>query len=412
MTRYVVIGCGAAASAAAETLRQADADASITLMSFEKVRVLARPRLVEYASGVIDLFELETRDQKWFDDLRLDVRLETRATQLDPARRRVTLSTGEELAYDKLLLTLGMATRPVPFEGGDLRGVCQMHFQPQADVVRGFAATTNSSVVVGGGLLGQDMAAALHAAGIKTTLLVREDRIGVPQFDPGSGGMLLDELRSIGVDVRLQTEVARIEGADGRVGSVVTRAGEMIACQLVLVAIGAMPNTEWLKPTGLEVGRGIVVDEHLATSLPDVFAAGSCAEIHAAGRTLIQASWLNATAMGRTAARNMLGQAETYREPSSYTTKVGNTMFTLFGSPIAAYPVARYVTFRGPDGSYAALVAEGGLVRGGMLVGRHKKAKAIKELPLRDDPVPGLAEASGEQAVGLSEFISEALGLG
>jgi len=442
MARYVMVGCGAAASTAAEAIRRADADAEITLVSYERVRVLARPRLVEYASGTIDLAEIETRDQQWFDDLNLDVRINTRAVSLDVEGRQVTLAGGDVLPYDKLLLTLGMATRPVPFEGADLRGVCRMHFQGQADVVRELVRSTERAVVVGGGLLGQDMTAALIAAGVKVSLLVREDRVGLGQFDPASSRVLADELRGMGADLRLETEVARIEGSDGRVSKVVTKSGQEIPCQLVFVAIGAVPNTAWLQPVGLEVNRGIVVDGTLATNLPNVFAAGSCTEIHiaptgpfapygpygrlvpspygpsqeraqgrTAGRQMIQPSWANALAMGQVAARNMLGRSEQYYQPSSYTTKVGNTMFTLFGAPSVAYPDARYVEFRGSDGSCGALLAENGLVRGGVLVGRHKKAGAIKALQLRDEPVPGLAEMSGRQSMSVSEFVVDALGL-
>ena len=277
--------------------------------------------------------------------------------------------------------------------------------------------TDKKAVVVGGGLLGQDMTAALIAAGVKVSLLVREDRVGVPQFDPRSSQLLADELRGMGADLRLETEVARIEGSGGRVSKVVTKSGDEIPCRLVFVAIGAAANTGWLQSTGLEVNRGIVVDGTLATNLPNVFAAGSCTEIHTAptgrtaGRQMIQPSWANALAMGQVAAGNMLGRSEQYLEPSAYTTKVGNTMFTLFGAPSVAHPGARYVGFKGSDGSYGALLAEGGLVRGGVLVGRHKKARVIKDLQLRDEPVPGLAEMTGEQSASVSEFVVDALRL-
>ncbi|NIA21272.1 MAG: FAD-dependent oxidoreductase [Anaerolineaceae bacterium] len=270
-------------------------------------------------------------------------------------------------------------------------------------------ATTEQAVVVGGGLLGQDMTEALSAVGVKVTLLVREDRVGLGQFDPASSRLLADELRGLGADLRLETEVARIEGDSGRVSKVVTSTGENISCQLVFVAIGAVPNTAWLQPAGLEVNRGIVVDGRLATNLPDVFAAGSCAEIHTAGRQMIQPSWANALAMGQVVAGNMLGRPEQYLKPSAYTTKVGRTKFTLFGAPAPACPQARYVEFCGPDGSRGALLAEGGVVRGGVLVGRHKKAGAIRDLQLRDEPLPGLAEMSGRQPMSVSEFVAQAL---
>jgi len=411
MARYVIVGCGAAGSAAAEAIRQGDAGAEILLISHESIRALARPRLVEYATGAVELAELETKDQAWADELRLEVRLSTVVERLDAARGALHLAGGETVAYDKLLVATGIGPRPVPFEGADLAGVLNMHHQPEADRVRAAVATAEQAVVVGGGLLGQDMSVALAAAGRKVTLLVREDRVGVPQFDPGSSAVLLEELRKLGIDVRLQTEVVRIEGAGGRASKVVTNRGHDLMCQLVFVAIGAVPNAGWLDGSGVEVGRGVVTDGRLAASVADVFAAGSCTEIRTEGRTLIQASWSNASAQGAAAGANMLGGSQVYREPSDYMTQVGDARFTLFGAPPPAYPKARFVGFRGAGGKYAALLAEGGVVRGGVLVGRHKRARDIKALQFRDEPVPGLADLVGEQQRSLDEFIAEALGL-
>jgi len=411
MARYVIVGCGAAGSEAAEAIRHGDAGADILIISHESIRALARPRLVEYATGAVELAELETKDQAWAEGLHLEVRLSTVVERLDASRRTLHLAGGETVAYDTLLIATGIGPRPVPFQGADLAGVFNMHHQPEADKVRDAVADTEQAVVVGGGLLGQDMSVALAAAGRQVTLLVREPHVGVPQFDPGSGAILLAELRKLGIDVRLQTEVARIEGDGGRVTKVVTNRGGGVPCQMVFVAIGAVPNAAWLEGSGVEVGRGVVADGRLATSVADVFAAGSCAEIRAGGRTLIQASWGNTAAQGKAAGAAMLGGSESYHQPSDYMTKVGGAQFTLFGAPAPAYPDARFVGFRGEGGKYAALLAEGGVVRGGVLVGRHKRARDIKALQFRDDPVPGLAELAGEQATDVDDFIAVALGL-
>ena len=413
MTRYVIVGCGPAACAAAETVREGDAGAEILLISFETVRALARPRLVEYAAGTIDLAELESNDAAWFEKRGLQVRLGTVVEGIDAAPRTVRLAGGETLVYDKLLAACGIGPRSAPFEGADVGGVLTMNHQPEAERVRRAVADAERAVVVGGGLLGQDMSVALAAASRKVTLIVREDRPGVPQWDSGSSRVLLDELRGLGIDVRLETEVARIDGTDGRVANVVTSRGDELPCRMVFVAIGSAPRTGWLEGSGVEVNRGIVVNDRLATSVPGIYAAGSCTEIHAGDRVLMQASWGNALAQGKTAGMNLLGGDQAYAIPSDYVTKVGNAKFTLFGAPSVAYPQARYVGFRGVAAAddYGALLADGGVVRGGILVGRHPRAKAIKALQLRDEPVSGLADLQGEQAGSVDEFVVGALGL-
>jgi NAD(P)H-nitrite reductase large subunit len=160
----------------------------------------------------------------------------------------------------------------------------------------------------------------------------------------------------------------------------------------------------------VEVGRGVVVNDHLATAETDIWAAGSCAEVHTSGRALIQASWANAMAQGKAAGMNMAGGDEVYCKGSDYMTQVGGTKFSLFGAPAAAYPNARFVVFDPEDGPYGALLEEGGVVRGGILAGRHKKARVIKALQLSDDPVPGLADLGQQNDVSVDEFYEQALG--
>jgi hypothetical protein len=144
--------------------------------------------------------------------------------------------------------------------------------------------------------------------------------------------------------------------------------------------------------------------------VPGIFAAGSIAEVRVNNRVLLQASWVNATAQGRAAGVNLAGGEETYFAPSEYTAKVGRRLFSVYGPPATAFPKARYVGFRASDGGYGCLVAEGGLVRGAILVSRHPKAKEIKALQFRDAPLPGLAELEGEQNLGIDEFVAQALG--
>lgn len=411
MPRYVMVGCGPAASNAADAIREVDAKAEILMLSMESVRALARPRLVEYASGQIELSELETNEPDWYAERDIEVRLDTTVEGIDASARTLKLAGGETVEWDKLLAASGVGPRSIPLDGADLSGVFNMHHQPAADQVRAAVKNTKRAVVIGGGFLGQDMSMALAQVGVEVKLLVREDRVGVPQFDPASSEVLLEQLRGRGIDVQLETELARVEGDDGRVRRAVTKGGEAIDCQMVFLAVGAVPNAEWFAGSGAKVERGIVVDGQMRTAVDGIFAAGSCAEIHLEDRVLIQASWANAMAQGKVAGQNMAGGSEVYRQPSQYTHSAGEAKLQLFGAPASAYPDARFVILRASPEKYAALLSDGGVVRGGVLVGRHKKSRDIKALQLRDEPVPGLAEMAGEVDRDADEFIAEALDL-
>ncbi len=411
MSRYLIIGCGPTGTNAAEEIRKADPKATITMLSHERLRVVARPRLVEYASGQIAAEELETKDAEWFRERQIELLLETPAKSLDPLGHEVKLVNGQRICYDHCLLSVGITPRPVPIPGANLKGVCHMHYLEQADRVRAAVEQAELTVVVGGGLLGQDMTQALCNAGRRVTLLVREDFVGFPQFDTVSGGMVEDELRRMGAEIRKSTEVKIIVGQNGRMTGVTLSSGSELSCQAIFFAIGAMPNAGWLESSGLRVNRGIVVDSQLRTNLPDVYSAGSGTEYHVRGKELMQASWGNATAAGKTAGKNMAGGQEAYDVPSDYTTRVGEKKFTLFGSPRQAFPKARFVGFHGDEGGYAALLEEQGMVRGGILVGKHQKAKEIKHLQMLSEPVPLLDKLPDQNQTSVSEFVSRALSL-
>lgn len=409
--RYLIVGCGPAAVAAAEEIRKADADAEINMISHERLPVVMRPRLVEYATLQLEAAKLQSKPLQWFKDLNINLQLKTVAQSLDPLGHTLHLADGRQLAYDRCLLAVGITPRPAPFEGATLDGVGQMHYLDQADRVRAAVKQAEHTVVIGGGLLGQDMTRALCDAKRGVTLLVREDYVGFPLFDPVSGGMICEQLRRLGAEVRLTAEVGRIIGRDGRVSGVELKSGRQIECQAVFCAIGAMPNAQWLESSGLKVNHGIVVDDTLRTNLPDVYAAGSGTEYHLRGLQLMQASWGNSTAAGKVAGKNMAGGENSYDVPSDYTTRVGEQKFTLFGSHRNYFPKARYVGFHGDEGGYAALLEEHGIVRGGVLVGKHQRAKEIKRLQLLTEPVPHLAKLPEQNQTSVSEFIARALKL-
>jgi 3-phenylpropionate/trans-cinnamate dioxygenase ferredoxin reductase component len=411
MTRYLIVGCGPTGANAAEEIRQLDPQATITMISHERLCVVSRPRLVDYCTLQIEAEALQTRQPDWFEEHRIELRLNVVAVSLDPLGHTVKLATGETLAYDRCLLSVGITPRDVPFPGADLQGVGQMHYLDQADRVRTAIEKSDHTVVIGGGLLGQDMTAALRKAGRSATMLVREDYVGHPLFDRVSGDMLCQELRRLGAEVHLSTEVAEIRGSGGRVSGVVLREGRELSCQAVFCAIGAVPNADWLASSGLKVQQGIVVDSHLRTNLPDVFAAGSGTEYHLRRIRMMQASWGNAMAAGKVAARNMTGAEEVYEVPSDYSTRVGEKKFTLFGAHRSDYPKARYVGFRGDEGGYAALLEENGVVRGGVLVGKHQRTKDIKRLQLLGEPVPHLAKLPDQNDTSVSEFVAKAMNL-
>lgn len=308
--RIVIAGAGVAGAAAALELRSAGYRGELTLVGDESDAPYNRPALSkEYLRGEQAFSEVIARPPSAYAARDIALRLGERVAAVDAARHAVVLGGGEELAYDRLLVATGGRARQLPVPGGDLPGVFALRTVHDADRIRQHARPGGRAVVVGMGFIGCEVAASLRQLGL--------DVVGV---EPGPaplasvlgervGAVLGGIYRDRGVRLLSGERVAAVTG-DGRAQGVVTSAGTEVACDLVVVGIGIVPNDDIMAAAGAEVADGVVVDEACRTSLPDVYAAGDVADApHPLfGRGRVE-HWNNAYQQGRHAARAMLGGA-------------------------------------------------------------------------------------------------------
>ncbi|RHW29063.1 ferredoxin reductase [Nocardioides immobilis] len=322
--RIVIIGGGLAAANAAETLRQEGFTGTLTVVGKEPHLPYERPPLSKgYLMGKKTADDLPPHDAAWYDEHDVAVLSGTEATAIDPAARTVSVDSGDTLEYDALLLATGAEPR-VP----DLPGAAAASYlrtKEDSDHLREALAAGGKAVLVGGGWIGLELAAAARQAGMDVTVL---EMAPLPL-----GGVLgetvaryLVELHTHnGVDIRTGVTVESIETADGRATGVVTADGTLPA-DLVVVAVGAAPVTGLAEAAGLtiagrEAGGGVAVDEHLRTSDPHIWAAGDVANAaHTRLGPLRVEHWDNAIRQGKAVARSMLGQDVAYDwQPYFYT---------------------------------------------------------------------------------------------
>ncbi len=211
----------------------------------------------------------------------------------------------EALAYDKLILALGSASNKFGWPGEDLKHVHGLyHLQDLADM-EAASADLKRAVIVGGGLIGIEMAEMFHARSIPTTMLVRESSFWQIVLPLEEAKMIDRHIVKHGIDLRLSTELKSIEGnEEGEVVGVRTLDGACIPCQFVGLTVGVHPNVHWLKGTALEIDRGILVDDYLSTNIPDVYAVGDCAQLRSTkpNRRSIEAIWYTGRMMGEVVA--------------------------------------------------------------------------------------------------------------
>ncbi|GIH69569.1 pyridine nucleotide-disulfide oxidoreductase [Sphaerimonospora thailandensis] len=325
---FVIVGASLAGAKAAEALRGHGFDGRIVLLGDEQERPYERPPLSKgFLQGKQEREKIFVHPPEWYADQRVDLRLGSTVGAIDRDRRVVTVSGGdraggEEIGYDKLLLTTGASPRRLPVPGADLDDVLYLRGVGDSERIRQVFQTASRVVFVGGGWIGLEVAAAAREAGVDATVLEADELPLLRVLGPRIASVFADLHREHGVDLRLGAQVTEIVNDGGRATGVRLADGTRIDGDAVVVGIGVTPNTRLAAEAGLEVDNGIVVDASLRTSDPDIYAAGDVANAFhpLLGRHIRVEHWANALNQPQAAARSMLGEPVAYdRVPYFFT---------------------------------------------------------------------------------------------
>ncbi|HEY0747341.1 MAG TPA: FAD-dependent oxidoreductase [Steroidobacteraceae bacterium] len=304
----IVVGAGQAGAQSVDTLRREGFAGRIILVGDEKQLPYQRPPLSKkFLSGELAEERLFFRHQAFYEEHRIDLKLAVRAIKLDPMEHRLTLASGEELAYDRLMLCLGASSRHLTCPGGDLKGVfylrdisdvgnIQPHLKPGARVL-----------IIGGGYIGLESAATARQLGCAVTVLEMADRVMNRVVASNVSEYFEHEHRLQGVKIVCNARILRLEGED-RVQRVVCADGSSYEVDVLIAGVGAVPNVKLASEAGLHCDNGIMVDEYCRTSDPDIYAAGDCTShpsIRFEMRVRLE-SVDNAVEQAKTAVLNML----------------------------------------------------------------------------------------------------------
>ncbi len=305
---FVIVGGGFAAAAAVRALRENGYDGRIVVHCAEPHLPYERPPLSkDYLAGEKVRSSLATHSADWYVEHDVDVHLSSRVDRIDTARRRV--HAGEHVQpYDKLLLATGCSPRRLPLADESGGPVTYLRTVEDSDRIREVLEPGRRIAIIGGGFLGLEVAATARTAGADVTVVETQPVPLMGVMGREVGHQFAELHRDHGVDLRLGVEVADVGTVDGQA---LIRLGDRsgVAADLLLVGIGAIPDTALAEAAGLEVDNGVVVDEHLRTSDPHVYAAGDVANAWhpVLRRSLRVEHWDNARVQGEVAARNMVG---------------------------------------------------------------------------------------------------------
>ncbi|MEE3317087.1 MAG: nitrite reductase large subunit NirB [Pseudomonadota bacterium] len=365
--KLIIIGAGMASGRMLETLYEAGADWDVTLFNAEPRGTYNRIMLSPVLSGEKTFEEIVTHDAQWYEDHGVTCRFGEKVVAVDKAAKTVTAENGDVLSYDKLVFATGSNPFIIPLPGHDLDGVIAYRDLEDTEAMMALGDKENASaVVIGGGLLGLEAAAGLHARGVDVTVVHLMGHLMERQLDEAAGYLLRKELVGRGIKVLCSSNSKEILGENGKVRALLLENGTELPCDLLVMAVGIRPNTALGAEAGLAVGRGIHVDDHMVTSDADILAIGECVEHDGAVFGLVAPLYDQA----KVAAATLMGQEAAFVQ-KDVSTKLKVTGCDLFSAGDFAEGEDREdIVFRDPArGVYKRLVLQNNRIIGAVMYG-------------------------------------------
>ena len=371
--RYIIIGGGIAGVSAAEAIHAEQPESDITLISEEPNLPYFRMSLTRYLAGEVEREKLELHNQQWYLQNHITILVNTHVDSIDAQNKQVSLANGQQLSYDKLILASGAHPNVPPFPGRELKGAQTLRTLEDADLVMEVARKKAKIVCIGGGLLGLEVAGAVARQGAQVTVLEGLNWLLPRQLDADASAILKDIIEKLGIRVIVPAVTKALHG-EGKVESVELGDGQILPADLVLISTGVSANLELAKSAGLAVNRGVLVDNHMVTSNPDILAAGDLTEFQ--GR--VYGLWVPAKKQGKIAGQNAVGKAANFLgDPPSTRLKVlGVDVFSV--GQFSPCQEGDRLLAECKDGGYRSFLFREGKMIGSILLGDAGIANNVK----------------------------------
>ncbi len=389
MTTYLIIGNGVAGNAAAEIIRKYDQEGEIHMFAKEKYPFYYIPGLPEYLAGERPLDRLIIHGEKWYRDNRLELHLETEITRIDATHKLAFTRQNRAFLYDRLLLATGGLSFVPPIKGADQPGVFTLRTIADAEAIREKAAASKTLALIGGGLLGLEAGNGLRKLGLKVTVIEFFPRLLPRQMDIPGAAMLQRQMEDMGFRFHLGATTQEIRRQNGGLSLRLDR-GETVEADMVLISAGTRPDLTLARSLGLEIDKGVKVDDAMATGLEGVYAAGDLIE----HRGRYYGLWPAAMEQGRVAGANMAGQAVRYEGtvPSNQLKVVGIDLLSA-GEIDVENNLEALVSQDERKKTYRKLVVQDNVIRGAILLGDLKgSAEILAAIKKKTDIAPFKAE--------------------
>jgi len=332
--RYVIIGAGVAGFAAVEAIRSVDKTGEVVVVSDDPHGYYSRPGLAYYLTGELHDKTLYPKTQEDYKKLKFNF-LKGRVTRILRSEHALEIDGKPRLNYDKLLIAVGARALPLEVPGAKLDSVVKLDHLTDAKNILKLAKNSRTAVVVGGGITALELTEGLLARGVDVHYLLRGDRYWSNVLDQRESKIVEGRLKAEGVELHYHAKLKEIIGKKNRVSGIRLENGQTIKCDMVAYAIGIHPCMEVVQGTDLTLDRGILVDEHLQTNDPDIFAAGDVAQVFdpLSGHSALDSLWSPARDQGQVAGMNMAGRKMAYlKSPPFNVTRLVGLTTTIIGT--------------------------------------------------------------------------------
>ncbi len=370
--KYVIVGAGIAGVSAAEAIHTSDPDAAITLVSNEDSLPYFRMNLTRYLAGEVEAESLDLHIPAWYPENHVDLRLNSTAADIFPEEKTLLLSDGSRLGYDVLILAAGAHPFVPPIPGAELAGVQTVRTIHDADCILDVCRRHARVVCIGGGLLGLEVAGAIARHAAEVTVVESLAWLLPRQLDQRASQILQQKIETMGIAVLADAKTQALLGTE-HVTGVQLSGGEVLPTDMVVISAGVVPNLDLARKAGLQVNRGVVVDDGMRTSDPAILAAGDIAEHN--GR--VYGLWVPAKNQGKTAGLTAAGK------PASFAGDAPSARLKVLG--IDLFSIGQFSPEGGDlhlaeekDGSYTSFVLRGGMMVGAILLGDASLAGKVK----------------------------------
>ena len=401
---YLIIGGGYAGVTAAATLRRMGGKGRVVIVCAEQEYPYFRYTLTkEFMQGKRQRARMFLHPPKFYDDQEIEIRLGTKAVSLDTRKPTVTLESGEEITFEKLLMATGASPRKLLVPGSELPGVYYLRTLADAEAIRQEIAPGRKAVIIGGGFIGAELAASLTQEGVETTIIGTSQTIWANLFGEDMGRFFHEALQKRGITMLTPAHVQRIEG-DGKAQKVVTQEGHALLCDFVVIGIGVMPETGLAQAAGLKVDNGTVVNAYLESSEPGIFAAGDSACFFSPlfGTQMRIEHWDVTYQQGVTAAQNMLGQRKAFDQVPYFF----SGMFDIWLDFLGHAPKWDQLDIRKFDqGKFSAFFSQPPYIKGALLVNNSNELKTCRDLIKRQVAVDDFASLR-DPSVDLASYVT------